>query len=146
MEGLDTPAIDAPQLGPATRDWGTAGNLGSICAIGRFGGILRLGTTGKETLRLRSSVEKYSGVGQCKRWGTAGILCGWALLGSFMVGHCRDHSAVGHCKDIVRLGTSGISPVGLRLPRLDNAQRRRDNSDWALLSYSAVGEPCKDVP
>ena len=88
-------------------------------------------------------------LGRCR------ILCGWALQGYSVVGHCRDtlqlgaagilciwalrilcgwalqgYSAVGHCRDTVRdtlqLGTARIL------------------GGWALQRYSAAGH-CRDT-
>ena len=73
---------------------------------------------GKETLGLSSCV---SGIGQCKLWGIAGILCGWKLQG---------HSALAHCRDTLRLLLGTVALCG-----------------WALLDtgFSAVGR-CRDTP
>ena len=54
-------------------------------------------------------------VGHCRdalQWGTARILCGWALQGYLVVGHCRDTLRLGtsvrHYRDTHWLGTARI--------------------------------------
>ena len=54
-------------------------------------------------------------VGHCRdtlRFGTAGIVGGWALQGYLVVGHCRDALQLGtsvkHCRDTHWFGSAGI--------------------------------------
>ena len=66
------------------------------------------------------ALQGYLVAGHCRdtlRLGTAGILCGWALQG---------YSAVGHCRDTLRLGTAGIL------------------CSWALQGYLVAGH-CRDT-
>ena len=87
------------------------------------------------------ALQGYLVVGHCRdtlRLGTAGILCSWALQGYLVVGHCRG---------TLRLGTAGIL-CGRALQGYSVVGHCRDTLQlgtagilcgWALQGYSAVG-------